>query len=203
MKSVPQTVHTVVMGRSEFVPGEVLTRVQQYLPSPYLRFAQRWELQDTNGTPLTTERIARGRREITLDDGKQYLCRSGWSRSFKVTRMGESVVETRSGDLIDEPIRFRGHDLRYSMTFTDPPDRWRRREGDRTINCEMVISDGDVAALSVTEVNDARKNWLQPRPILGRCVVLDDALGPDTPLIGSVAFELFTLSFSSGGGGGV
>ena len=116
--------------------------------------------------------------------------------------MGEPVLTTRWGDLVKEPIEFLGHELHYSMTFTDPPDRWRRREGDRAINSEMVISDADEAALSISVVNGARKNRLQTRPSVGRCVVIEDALGPDTPLIASVALELFRRTFLSGGGGG-
>ena len=182
------------MSRSEFLPGEVLSRVE-YLSPRYVPWAQWWELRDSNGAPLTKERVARGCREITLDDGKQYLCHRRRGK-FKVTRMGESVIETRSGDFIDEPIKFRGHDLCYSMTFTDPPNRWRAREGERVVNCEMIVTDGDVAALSVTVINGARKH-----PSLGRCVVLENALGPDTPLIASVALGIFDSTFLSGGRG--
>jgi hypothetical protein len=82
--------HTGAVGRGEFVPGEVLVR-RQYLSSPYRLCNLRWQLEDSNGTPLTTERIAMQGREITLDDGKPYLCRSGWRRTFKVSRMSESM----------------------------------------------------------------------------------------------------------------
>ncbi len=116
--------------------------------------------------------------------------------------MGEPVLTTRWGDLVKEPIEFLGHELHYSMTFTDPPDRWRRREGDRAINSEMVISDADEAALSISVVNGARKEQAPDATQRRPRVVIEDALGPDTPLIASVALELFRRTFLSGGGGG-
>jgi hypothetical protein len=167
----------------------------------------RWVLEDSDGVVLAWTSRLGGGFEIALNDGTRWHCRSGWIVGrwwFKVVnpRNGEALLETRWGHRVDEPIKFRGHDLCYSITsiagWGEPP-RWRvtRRgeEGDNIFGRELTIMDGRAAALKLTTVRAHRL------PDLGRAVIEEDFLGPDTPLIATVGFILFDRANPKGGGG--
>jgi hypothetical protein len=192
--------------RSEFEPGEVLVR-RQYRDARNPFASPRWVLEDSLGTVLTWMKHTGSGVEIILGDGTRYYSRSGGFRGrswFKVMNPmnNEPLLQTRWGQRTVEPIKFRGHDLNYSIRRIEGLRvPWRQREGDNVLNHVLTITDGPVAALTITTVKNGKKNRLKRLPNLGHAVVGEDALGPDTPLIASVGLVLFDRSISQGGGG--
>jgi hypothetical protein len=134
------------MSRTEFEPGELLIHRAYKRSSNRLSNDWQWVLEDGEGVVLAwTWPLLRG-SVIALDDGCRYHC-GGWGRSFKVVNQfnGEPLLETRSAH---ESVKFRGHDLRFSITRLDGWRRWLpaggKGDGDNAFNLELTITDGDV-----------------------------------------------------------
>jgi hypothetical protein len=190
------------MSRSEFVPGEVLLR-RQYRES---RFCHPWVLEDGDGLGLAWTKATTAGLELTLGDDSRYTFRrSDLSARFTVINQlnSEPLLETRWGRRTDEPIKFRGHDLHYSMTGLEASSYWiyRVREGEPVGAFALRIADGPAVALTLTKVKNAKKNRVSRLPQLGRVVVGEDTLGPDTALIASVGLVLLDAVTVRGGGG--
>jgi hypothetical protein len=175
------------------VSGEVL--VCRNFWRPFKRSGWATEvLEDSDGTVLAEARSSGTGMKIALDDGSRYMRKTGsWRNWLKVVnlRNGEPVLETRFGHRFAEPIKFRGHDLSYSMARAEMPNvsslrtayAWELASRDG-----LRIADGDTLVLSYAAVRGAGGFV---RSAMQCAVVGDDTLGPDMPLIALVGFSLF------------
>jgi hypothetical protein len=182
--SLPLGCETARMSRTEFVPGEVLIR-RPGTDIPRNGNVNRWVLQDSDDVVLASLRANLSSYTIMISE-HTYRCRKQVFRSGLSVinrRNGEPVLETRCSRPRDEPIKFRGHDLRYSITRGERRNRWHLPVGDNVVMPRtLTITDGSLTALTITSTNSMMHAV--------HAIVGPAALRSDTPLIASVGFAL-------------
>jgi hypothetical protein len=168
------------MTRTEFSPGEVLLLRSDRTHGRRF-FGGQSVLEDSRGETLAW--MTRVGSEAILPDGRHYYFRSGPRATLKVIdrETNEQLIETRRNQREEERVKFRGHDLHYSLR---PIERkgspWQ--EG-------SVIGPYAVRFTSVVLTLTYQAAGTTGSPV-GRAVVGDDILGADTTLTAALGFVL-------------